>query len=78
MVGVRLMLSVQKKSDQIIEINGKASNQKYLGWAGDFLFLWDDTKNTIVVKAKTTIQTMELRGPKKTAIIDFFDAMEKQ
>ena len=69
------MLNVQK-SDQVIQINGKASNQKYLGWAGDFLFLWDDTKNTIVVKAKATIQTMELREPKKTPIIDFSDAGE--
>ncbi|MUH73193.1 hypothetical protein [Psychrosphaera haliotis] len=59
-----------KVSDQIFKINGKISNQKYVGWAGGFLFLWDNSKGTIVVKSKSTIKSMELTMPVKSAIID--------
>jgi hypothetical protein len=66
-----------KISDQMFKINGKITNQKYLGWAGGFLFLWDSTKSTVVVKSKSTIQSMELSVPKKSAVIDFSSAEKK-
>jgi hypothetical protein len=62
-----------KTSDQIIKINEIVVDTKYLGWAGDFLFLWNDIESTVVVKSKSTIQTMELSMSKKTAIINFSD-----
>jgi hypothetical protein len=66
-----------KISEQMLKINGKLSNQKYLGWVGGFLFLWDNSKNAVVVKSKSTIQSMELSIPNKTAIIDFSSTEKK-
>ena len=66
-----------KVSEQIFKINGKISNQKYLGWAGGFLFLWDSNKSTVVVKSKSTIKSMELSIPKKSAILDFSNTEKK-
>ena len=48
-----------KNEDHFVSINGKETKLTYIGWAGDFLFLWDQNKNTVVAQNKSTIQFME-------------------
>jgi len=57
--GARNAISAKNSSDTI-EVNGKTSEHKYLGWAGDFLFLWDGKNEKVVIKSKSTIETLVL------------------
>lgn len=57
-------------SEQVIKINGKKSEKKYIGWAGDFLILWDSSKSTVSVKSKSTIKSLELFVPIESSMID--------
>jgi hypothetical protein len=66
-----------KSSERTVTINGEQTNEKYVGWAGNFLFLWDNSKHTLVVKSKSTIKSMEFSMPVKSAIIDFPSTKEK-
>ncbi|EGQ8002280.1 hypothetical protein [Vibrio vulnificus] len=48
-----------KSEGHQVSINGKETELTYVGWAGDFLFLWDQSKNSIVARSKSSIQSLE-------------------
>lgn len=66
-----------KKSDQVVIINGKKSENSYVGWAGNFLFLWNQNKNSIVAKNKSGIKSIELVILPSKPIIDLSDNVKK-
>ena len=59
-----------KNSDKFIKINNKRISQKYVGWAGDYIFLWDESEKTLVAKSKSTIKSLEFKISPKSPIID--------
>ncbi len=67
-----------KKSDREFKINGNVSKHKYVGWAGGFLFLWDSSKGTVLVKSASTINTIELSVSNRRAIVDRFKEMRTE
>ncbi len=62
-----------KKNAQILKINGVISEYYYIGWAGDFLFLWNDNESTVVIRSKVAVDSIERGIPKEYPIIDFSD-----
>lgn len=48
-----------KSEGHLISINGKDTGLTYVGWAGDFLFLWNQSKNSVVAYSKSSIQFIE-------------------
>tara|TARA_B110001452_G_C15173735_1_gene407862 strand:+ start:137 stop:853 length:717 start_codon:yes stop_codon:yes gene_type:complete len=51
------------KSEETITINSKLLNQNYIGWAGEFLFLWDYSNNSITITHKSLITSIERTIP---------------
>ncbi|QPB83543.1 hypothetical protein CWC22_011315 [Pseudoalteromonas rubra] len=66
-----------KNNEQTIKINGKPIKERFIGWAGNFLFLWDNSKQVVIAKSKSTIKSMELSVPAESAIFSFNNVEEK-
>jgi hypothetical protein len=63
-----------KNNDNTLKINEVVSEYSYIGWAGDFLFLWNKSEATVITKAKSTIQSIERNVKNERPIIDLFSA----
>ncbi|EJL6396798.1 hypothetical protein NMR99_003889 [Vibrio navarrensis] len=48
-----------KSEGKTVSINGQETELIYVGWAGEFLFLWDQSKNSVVARSKSSIQVLE-------------------
>jgi hypothetical protein len=59
-----------KHNDAELKLNGTISEYKYIGWAGDFLFLWDDSGKKVIAKSKSTIKSIERSVDRPKPIID--------
>ena len=59
-----------KSSEQTLKINNVISKHIYLGWAGDYLFLWNKKEESVVTMFKSTVKQIERSIPKEKPIID--------
>ena len=66
-----------KNSEQTLKINNVTSKHIYLGWAGDYLFLWNKKEESVVTMFKSTVKQIELSIPKEKPIIDLSKYKEK-
>lgn len=62
-----------KNDDQSLKINGIISKHSYVGRAGDYLFLWSKKANSIVIKYKSDIKSIERSVPKEKPIYGLFN-----
>ncbi len=66
-----------KSNEQNLKINGSKVEYKYVGWAGDYLFLWDTKSNTIIAKAKRTVDTIEYKVLEDKSIFERYFTKEE-
>ena len=66
-----------KSDGYLVSINGKETDLTYIGWAGDFLFLWDQSKNSVVARSKSSIQFMEKAVESDKPLISLLDSETK-
>ena len=59
-----------KTSQQYLKINGVSVEYKYVGWAGDFLFLWDNEAQTVIARAKGNVNSIEYKVIEKRSIFE--------
>ena len=66
-----------KDSGQQLKINGVSVDLKYVGWAGDYLFLWDNNDQSVIAKAKRTVDSVEYKIAEEKPMLEWFTTKEK-
>ncbi|MGF1841553.1 MULTISPECIES: hypothetical protein [Vibrio] len=69
---------VIKSEGKVVSINGVETELVYIGWAGDFLFLWDDKKNMVVARNKSTVHSIEKKLKENKPLISFLYSENKK
>ncbi|WP_186172045.1 hypothetical protein [Vibrio chagasii] len=66
-----------KTNEQDLKINGLEVEHQYVGWAGDYLFLWDNKNSTVIAKAKRTVDSIEFSVTEEKSIFERYTTINK-